>query len=277
MSWNQSSQASSRKKSSSGTGGGRRSRGLIAALIVVIGAAVAWLILSQKQGPSMTKPETPGDTNRLIKTVTPAAASKAAEEEKPVENKAAKERRELVEKLKNMPPEQRRAFLEEEVKRKPLDFKPKKRQLYATGTEQVMAMIFTTQLGDTPPPLPNLPIRDEAHLTEILMNRVEAQEGDSEKALLSKQTVQQVKDEVRKYIKEGGNIQDFLSYYHGKLVEANQELRLSRQEAMRIVREDPGIAREYIAEINKRLKEKGIREVNVPLGYLKKYGVPDED
>lgn len=277
MSWNQMKQDSASGKVSNGGMEGTLLKGIIAALIVVACAAGAWWMLKGKEEPTKVPKNQIAKKSSQLEAVKPAAAPKIKEETTVEESVVAKERKERAEKLRSMTPAQRIDFLFEEAKRKPINLNPPKGQMYATSTEQVIAMLFTTPLGNTPPPLPPVSIKDEAHLAEILINRVEVKEGDSDKVAEGKRMVQLAKEELKKYIKEGGNIQDFLQYYHGQLVEANNELRMSRQEAMRVVREDPLIAREYINTVNKRLEAKGIKKLNIPPGYLKKFGVPDEE
>lgn len=188
-----------------------------------------------------------------------------------------RKRKERADMLRSMTPEERIDFLWEEAKRNPINLDPASNRVFATATEQVMAWIFTTKVGDVPPPLPRLPIKDEAHLVEILFNNVPVKDGDSAKTAYAKENVQLAKDELKKFIKEGGSPNEFFEYYHGQLVDAHREWNESRKEAMRVCREDPMIARDYIRAINSRLEKKGIKPVTIAPGYLTKYGVPEED
>jgi hypothetical protein len=174
-----------------------------------------------------------------------------------------------------MTPEERMRYLFEEAAKKPIDLTPSTNRLFKTGTEQVMSWIFTTELGAMPPPLPRIPIRDEAHMAEILMAKNPVFEGDSEKAKEAKQMVEMAKKELIKFLKEGGSVDEFFEYYRGELVQAHNEWKECQKSVLQVVREEPDLAAEYITEINNRLSQKGIRPVKLPPKLKEQLGIVD--
>ena len=166
-------------------------------------------------------------------------------------------------------------YLFEEAAKKPIDLTPSTNRIFKTGTEQVMSWIFTTELGAMPPPLPRIPIRDEAHMAEILMAKNPILEGDSEKAKEAKQMVELAKKELIKFIKEGGSVDEFFEYYRGELVQAHNEWKESQKSVLQVVREEPDLAADYIREVNDRLSAKGIRPVKLPPKLKEQLGIAD--
>lgn len=248
----------------------RIGRGLVAGLIVCCVAAAAFFLLRDGgDGPVRDEGRRP---QGQIKEVKPAAAPVCKEE--PQEDPKKAERKARAEMLKKMTPEERLNYLFEEAKRKPLDLTPSTNRLFKTGTEQIMAWIFTTRLGNPPMPLPKVPIRDEAHLAEILISDNPVFETDSEKAKEAKQTVEAVKKEAIKYIKEGGDIQEFFHYYHDQLMQAYHEYNDAHKSVMEMLRrgEDAELCSAYIKKVNERMAERGIdRRVEIPDKVFERY------
>lgn len=238
---------------------------IVGAVAVVVGVVCIFAFSGKSE-----KPVEKGDKERgRIKEVTPAAAPKAEEPVDPQED-AKRKRREM---LKKMTPDQRADFLLAELKKKPIDLTPRTNQAFRTGTEQVMSWIFTSKLGDMPPPLPRLPVRDMLHMAEILIADNPELPTDSDKVKDAKQIVQEAKRELREYLKQGGEIEDFFSYYHNQLTQAHNEWRESNKAVIDACRNDPGIAQDFCKEVNKRLAEKGIKPVKLPVKLLEKQGI----
>lgn len=172
---------------------------------------------------------------------------------------------ELREKLKKMSREEREEYAYKKIQERKIDLTPTTNRPFRTGIELSMARIFMTKVGDPPPPLLTtfIPIQDEAHLTEILFANNPVIEGDSEQVKEAKATVEQVKKEMIAYIKDGGDPQSFMSYYHTKLQDAFIERRDSLKEVARVAIEEPGIAQKFYQEVNKRLESKGITPIEL--------------
>ena len=263
----------SRIKTTTPKGSLSKMRGVFAGLVVVVAAGVAFLLLKPEEKKPVVKTEKPkAQVVKEVKPEHPKPAPKVEKEERP---KVDPEKAARIAKLKAMTPEERMEFLFEEAAKKPIDLTPSTNRVFKTGTEQVMSWIFTTELGAMPPPLPRISIRDEAHMAEILMAKNPAFETDSEKAKEAKAMVELAKKELIQFIKQGGSVDEFFEYYRGELVQAHNEWQASQKSVMKVIREEPELAAEYIKEVNSRLREKGIRPVRIPPKFKKELGLED--
>ena len=134
---------------------------------------------------------------------------------------------------------------------------------FKTGVEQVMGWVFTCKLGDMPPPLPTFSEEDRMNLAAILISKNEIKDGDDEKAAETKEMVDFAKREMMAFIKEGGDPQQFMEYYHAELRKANEYRTLAVAQAEEIYGDDPEMAQKFIDKINETLDEKGIRPISV--------------
>lgn len=263
------------RKGANAKGPSKNGKAIVLGAVAVAGIIAAVLILNQKPEASV-QPVTEKKQPKVVKEVKPSIPK--VEKAKPVEEEISQEDQERaarIAKLKAMTPEERMRYLFEEAAKKPLDLTPSTNRIFKTGTEQVMSWIFTTELGAMPPPLPKIPIRDEAHMAEILMAKNPVFEGDSEKAKEAKQMVELAKKELIKFIKEGGSVDEFLEYYRGELMQAHNEWKESQKSVLQVVREEPDLAADYIREVNDRLSAKGIRPVKLPLKLKEQLGIAD--
>lgn len=242
-------------------------RGAIAglAVVAVLGVAAFFIFGGKDAKPKAEKVE---KKPAQLAEVKPAAAPHI---EKVSAEAAAKSARR--EKLMKMTPEERADFVLQELKNRPLNLSVSTNHTFSTGTEQVMSWVFTTRLGDMPPMLPKLPKSEMLHLTEILIADNQEFDSDPEKVRNSKQVVLQVKKELREYIKQGGEVEDFLSYYHDQLRQAHEEWITCGKSVREMCLKDPELAQDYCKEVNKRLESKGIKPVKLPIGLLRKQGV----
>ena len=134
-------------------------------------------------------------------------------------------------------------------------------RVFQTGTEQLMSWIFTTEVGDMPMPIPPISKEDRENIVAMLISKNEIKDTDSERVKDCKEQVQLAKKEMIKYLKEGGDPDDFLQYYY-------QELKSSfelRQDAIRLAEElyeeDPEAGSEYVDKINERFADQGIKPI----------------
>lgn len=245
-------------------------KGAVAGVIVVVAAALAAYFLLPSEKPSVKEPTT--EKPKKIEVVKPAEVVKTVdpESEKP---KVEPEKAARAAKFRAMTPAERLEFLFEEAKKKPIDFTTTTNRSFATGTEQVMSWVFTTRVGDMPPPMPKMSIRDEAHLAEILLADNPVLEGDSEKAKEAKEMVELAKKEAIEFVKQGGEVQEFLDYYRGQLVQAHMEWQESQRAVIKIIHEDPDLAVDFVESLNKKLGEKGIKPVVIPQKFRQELGL----
>lgn len=143
-------------------------------------------------------------------------------------------------------------------------------RIFKTGLEQVLNMIFNTEVGNFPGPLPHIHANEEENLAGILISANKILESDDERVRAKKEQVDFAKKELIKFIKEGGTYQEFLRYYHGELVKAFRE----RKDCQRAVDEfgeqegvDASMVREFHKKVNAKLAEKGIKPVDLPDEY----------
>ena len=242
--------------------------------VALIGIVSVFFLMKQRPvvEQPLVKEKKQSGVVKEVKPSIPKVEKVAPVEEAP---KVDQEKAARIAKLKAMTPEERMQYLFEEAAKKPIDLTPSTNRIFKTGTEQVMSWIFTTELGAMPPPLPRIPIRDEAHMAEILMAKNPILEGDSEKAKEAKQMVELAKKELIKFIKEGGSVDEFFEYYRGELVQAHNEWKESQKSVLQVVREEPDLAADYIREVNDRLSAKGIRPVKLPPKLKEQLGIAD--
>jgi hypothetical protein len=143
-------------------------------------------------------------------------------------------------------------------------------RIFKTGLEQILNMIFNTEVGSFPGPLPRIHANEEDNLAGILLSVNKILESDDERVRNKKEQVDFAKKELIKFIKEGGDYQDFLKHYHRELVNAFRE----RKECQRALDEfgdqgdvDASLVRQYHKKLNERLAEKGIKQIELPEEY----------
>ena len=243
--------------------------------IIAIVAGLASLLYFQPQEEQDAVKKKPGKGKIEEVTLAPAASVKAKlePEPKPVQPQEDPERARRREMFKNMSYEEKMNYLYERAKNTPLREEPSSNRIFRTSTEQVMDWIFRCEVGDPPPLLPKMSLLDQAHLAEILVSDNPIKDDDSERAKDAKETVQMVKKEFMAFIKEGGNPDDFLPYYHDQLVQAHEEWKMARKMAIDAVKQDPDIAAEFLQQVNERLSAKGIKNVTLPPKMLEYYGI----
>ncbi|MBQ7188827.1 MAG: hypothetical protein IJR99_05360 [Kiritimatiellae bacterium] len=139
---------------------------------------------------------------------------------------------------------------------------PRRKPIFTNATEQVLSWIVSKRLGDMPPPIPRLP--PDEKVLETLNSVIEIHEGDDEATSELKENVAYAKEEMRKFMEEGGTAQEFVRQYHQQLQKAHQEWLAEQREYLRLRKENPDEAIAYAEETNKRLAEKGIKPLIIP-------------
>ncbi len=141
---------------------------------------------------------------------------------------------------------------------------PLQKQIFKSGTEQIISWIFMCPVGSMPPILPALPESELSRIEEILDSSNVISEKDGNKIVEAKETVDYVKQELKKFLSDGGKTEDFLKHYHAILVKAHRD----REEARKIVEEveqtDPELAGSFREKVNAKLKEDGLIELENP-------------
>jgi len=245
---------------------------LIALAIVFAGGITIWLATKSndqaQQGQKVEKAKKSG----AISEVEPELATEA-KEEVPVVDESAIEREKRKAAYKAMTPDERWEYVVERAEKSALREEPSSNRIFRTSTEQVMDWIFRCEVGDPPPLLPELPIKEQLHLAEILISDNPIKADDSDNVKEAKETVQLAKKEFQEFIREGGEPEEFLAYYHSQLVQAHEEWKTARKMAIEAIKEDPDIAADYIERLNEHLAEKGIKKIKLPPKMLEHYGI----
>ena len=250
---------------------------IVVGAVAAIGVVSLWLLArdAETDGVLPNKTDSQGRPKSVSGPATPVRVHKAAES--PVEHSDDDaERKRRQEMFSKMSADEKIEYLRERVKNMPIPETPTNR-LYATGLEQAMDWIFSCEVGNPPPLLPPMSLFDRMHLAEILIMDNPVLDTDSEKAAESKEMMKIAKREFIKFLKDGGNPDDFLPYYHGQLVAAHDEYKTARQSIVEIIRNEPDIALDYIKKVNERLSEKGIKNVQIPKKMLDAFGIESED
>ena len=260
MPWNQNSQSAKRQPQGSNR---KHLYFILIALIAIIGIAFA-ILMRAGLHTSNEEPIKPRKQTGQIQTVTPQPNLPPPLS---TETKSHVDRRQQeIERLRAMTPDEKLAFLYERAKGRSYNATPAKGRAFGSGVEQVMSWIFTTRLGDTPPPLPKMSILDKVHLAEIILSDNPASKDDSEEVKNAKEIVALAKKELIKYIKEGGDVEGFLTYYRDQLSEAHHAYNSARRMVFEAYRTetDREVCDVYLQRINAELEEKGIKRVIVP-------------
>lgn len=269
MAWNQSSSCTKKRPQPSRSG----HYAIFAVAGIVILGVVAFICFSIRNRPVPYKVEESKLKTRpaTIKEATPSAAPLLQKvETQPTVNG---ERQREIERLRAMTPDEKLDYLYERAKERPYNPNPPEGRAFSSGTEQVMSWIFTTRLGDPPPPLPRLSIYDEVHMAEIILADNPVSEDDGENIKDAKETVALAKKELIKYIKEGGDVEGFLTYYRDQLSEAHHEYNSARRMVFEAYRTEPDreVCDLYLQRMNAELAEKGIKEVVVPEKLIERF------
>lgn len=138
---------------------------------------------------------------------------------------------------------------------------------YRNATEQLLFQTFSRPLGSAPLPFAKLPQRDMENLANILLNDNQINDSDSDELAVGKDIVNKAKEELRKYLRGGGDVDTFFEYYHHQLELAYSKRRAAQQETLRIASEerDPDLARRFQEEINKKLVDDGIMPLKLSI------------
>ena len=241
-------------------------RGLVAGGLVIILAIIAYFVFfSASEKPQTEK----ADKERgLIKEVTPAAAptNKVVEaKEKPKDPHAGMRLSSNgVWQPANRPYRAGRKYVHGVVTNRRNRFN---NGVTRGAVEQVMLQIFSRERGDMPLPLPDyLPEAEMKRLTEILIDKHEITEKDSEDVKISKEILNVAKSEMQKYIKEGGEPEDFLVYYHEELERSFYARKDAELYVQKLIRdgESADFISQFVDKTNEKLEAQNIKPINKP-------------
>lgn len=230
-------------------------RGIVAGLVVVILAlAGAWYFL----GDSLTSTAPKETRSRVIKD----KGYKKLDDISRI-----KPRKEYAEKPKTADEAlQRVEEAQEPMKLAPIPKAAVKvpKMMFNSGTEQVLSWLCCVKLGETPIPPPPMPEEELANLANILVSKNEIKEDDSEAAAELKQMVDSAKKEMIKFIKDGGDPDEFMQYVFREQMKAFETRNTAQEMYEDMIEEDPEMAREFAKKANEKLTEQGILPIELP-------------
>lgn len=252
-------------------------RGLVAGLVVVGLAAGAYFAFFS--GAEKPQDEKTAEKERgLIKEVKPAAAPKYAEKVEKAE-KPKKAEKPIWERpmpagldegqqqvWKNRCYYEKKLATDKRLQKFLANAKPTK-STFNSGVDQVLDWIFSCKVGDgVPPPLPQMGEIERNHLDVLLDSVNEIKDDDSPEIAERKKMVDEVKKELKKYLDEGGKMQDFMQHYYNELVQARALKTEARVQINKMIDEnpnDPGVALEFTEKTNALLENRGITPVEL--------------
>lgn len=241
-------------------------KGVIAGVIVVVAAiGAALFLMSGKDVKPKAKAE---KESGLIKEVKPAAAPTnrvAQAVEKKTETKEGKpdtnivwiSKMRYVKKMANGASVM--VFVDDPDAPKPVP-------IFENGLNNFLTN-FTTP-GEDVPETPMEVSNDE--VMQALMEKIEIKDDDSDEVKFQKEAVKVLREELRKYIKEGNTAADFIRDIQRRQQMEAEHVREARGMIMEALsKENPAQARELYNAINKHMNEKGLPKVRLARKFLK--------
>lgn len=144
-----------------------------------------------------------------------------------------------------------------------------RKPIHRNSTEHIMSMIFATDLGDMPLPLPTVPEHDKQRMAQILLDKYEIAEDDPDAE--EKKAINDVKDALSAHIRNGGDVDEFFSSYHRQLELAHRERTDARNMVLEAAKSgDAELATELLDKYNQNLENKGIKPINLPQWVIEK-------
>ena len=114
-----------------------------------------------------------------------------------------------------------------------------------------------------PMPIPNLTQEERDTLVAVLISKNEILPADNEHVAMAKTQVDAAKKEMIKFIKEGGDPDEFLRYYYDELDRAFEYRCMAVEQVESAAEEDPELAYEVGLKINEKLASEGIMSINL--------------
>ena len=242
-------------------------RGLVAGAVLI--AAVIGAYFAFFAGSERPKTERIEKDRGRIKEVKPAPASKAAVEPvKKTEEKVARTKEpdtnivwvskmRYIKKMANG--DSVMVFVDNPDEPKPVP-------IFEVGLNNFLTN-FTTPGED----IPETPMEvSNEEVMQALMEKIEIKDDDTEEVKFQKEAVMVLREELRKYIKDGSTVADFIRDVQRRQQMEAEHVREARGMIMEsLAKDDPAQARELYDAINKHMNEKGLPKVRIARKFLK--------
>jgi hypothetical protein len=240
------------RKAAKKAGAPSKGCGLLAAAIVVLVAGIAaWFMW-----PEETKRDVAEAAERKVE-MTPA---ERVSHERKKERKSSETPKSVEEAMVNL-----RGREKPEIKLRKLSPEEWLRitnRVFKTGTEQLMSIVFSTEVGEMPMPIPPIGEEDRKNIVSILLSKNEVKDTDSERVKECKENVAYAKKEMIAYIKEGGDPDGFLQYYFQELKSAFELRNEAISQITEVWSENPELGRQFLEKVNEKFTNEGIKLIN---------------
>lgn len=238
-------------------------RGVLAALVVLVGAGIAAYFLLSPTGTD--KNDTAESRSKKIAKVKPSSAKADSTRDNSASVKTASNRNEVAASLSATNLVSGATNTTETAK------PPRPKRIFRNPTESILWHIFSTELGDAPPLVPQIPTKDMANIKKIIENGFTLDADDTEASKRMKMVVENAKAQLKIFLDEGGDAREFVSYYRNELDKAHKE----RIEALRMLtqfarEDDVEIALQFADKVNEQFKKRGIKGIELPERLIEK-------
>lgn len=143
---------------------------------------------------------------------------------------------------------------------------PKPVPIFEVGLNNFLTN-FTTP-GEDVPETP-MEVSDE-EVVQALTEKIEIKEEDSEEVRFQKEGVMVLREELSKFIKDGGTVADFIRDIQRRQQMEAEYVREARNMIMdSLAEDDPAQARKFYDAVNKHMNEKGLPNIRLPRKFLK--------
>jgi hypothetical protein len=245
------------RKAASG-GAPAKGRGLIAATAAVLIAGVAvWLMWPEAEKPVEAKKEVKKNGEKASKILGIDVKESVIKKDIKIT---------LSQKINNNTNELARQTKTIYELRPDINWDSMTNRTFSTGVEQLLSWICRAVPGEMMLPLPPLVEEEKRDIAAILISRNDIKDTDSEDVAMVKEDVSFAKKELAKFIKEGGNPDEFFEYYNNVLKQSFEKRKsfIEELQAMQSDDESPATPEEIkimVDRINKSLSEEGIKPV----------------
>lgn len=244
-----------------------KGRGLIAAAVLVLVAGVAAWWMWPEEKKVVEEPTKKKAAIKQVNVVTNRQVVKVVEKEEidPKKMPHPMYKQPTNPKL----PKKKYIPTVEEIEKARLgpDGKPRKMSIYKTPVEQALGMIFTTELGSPPPRLFDIPsFATEEQLKKFLDTTFAYDKDASDAVNENRIMMQQVQDEFKKYLDDGGDVKGFVDYYVGELHASYDQWKTAQKMIINMVKdgERPEVVKDVRDKVNALLSERGIKKLAFP-------------
>ena len=231
-------------------------RGLIAAFLVTCGGVLAWLLLSGGPRP-VDEPSVPKRTARPVLAPQPKPAATAQVEQVATPAPTNKVRRGVS----RYQTQQMRTLAD--GTKVPI----RSKMFFSNGVERAFSILCNP--GGMVIPLSTALRRySDEEIMRIINTPMTYNKNDPEDLMMRKMQIQQLKDEVKDFLKEGRSLKDAIAEIDKTIRRDSSYLMMMRKSLTDALRTQDGeVVRAYVKKLNEKLEARGMRKLEVPMQY----------